>query len=286
MKPIDFTRYPMSNKYYGGSEKKIGILISDSEYMVKFQKKTPFGVRNNHISEYLGSHVFLLLSLPAQETYLGYYNEEQVVACKDFNKAGEQFVPFNDVGESTLDQDKERYQYDYEDIMQMLRDNSKITNVNETISMFWNIYIVDALLGNFDRHGANWGFIKKENLYSLAPVFDNGSCLYPNLTDENEMIKIMASEEETNKRVYTFPTSQIRLNRTKSSYYEVIHSLAFSECNTALLYIQDKMNLKDLYTMIDDAPLLSDIQREFYKHMITARYQKIILESAILLRGN
>ena len=41
------------------------------------------------------------------------------------------FVPFDDVGESTLDQDKELYQYSYEDIMQMLRDNSKLTNVDE-----------------------------------------------------------------------------------------------------------------------------------------------------------
>jgi hypothetical protein len=125
--------------------------------MLKFQKKTAFGVRNNHVSEYLGSHIFGLLGFTAQETYLGYYKGEQVVACKDFNRNGEQFVPFNDVGESTLDQDKETYQYEYSDIMKMLRDNSKLTNVYETISMFWQIYIVDALRGNFDRHGANWG---------------------------------------------------------------------------------------------------------------------------------
>ena len=80
------------------------------------------------------------------------------------------------MGESTLAQDKETYQYDYEDIMQMLRENSKLTNVEETIVIFWQIYVVDALLGNFDRHGSNWGFIKKDNTYSIAPVFDNGSC--------------------------------------------------------------------------------------------------------------
>ena len=59
------------------------------------------------------------------------------------------------MGESTLDEDKESYQYDYEDIMRMLRDNSKLTDVAETISMFWEMFIVDALLGNFDRHGMN-----------------------------------------------------------------------------------------------------------------------------------
>lgn len=42
--------------------------------------------------------------------------------------------------------------------MQMLRDNSKLTNVEEMISAFWEVYIVDALLGNFDRHGCFRGF--------------------------------------------------------------------------------------------------------------------------------
>lgn len=49
------------------------------------------------------------------------------------------------------------------------------------------MYIVDALLGNFDRHGANWGFLKKNNKYSLAPIFNNGSSLFPQMIDENEM---------------------------------------------------------------------------------------------------
>ena len=67
----------------------------------------------------------------------------------------------------------------------MLRENMKSTNVEETIDRFWDMFIVDALIGNFDRHGGNWGFIKKDNQYRIAPVYDNGSSLYPKLnTDE------------------------------------------------------------------------------------------------------
>lgn len=102
---MDFSRYAQSNLYYGGSERKFGIIINGSEYMLKFQKETAFGVRYNHISEYLGSRIFTLLGFSAQETYLGTYQGEPVVACKNFIGKDEQFVPFNDVGESTLDQD-------------------------------------------------------------------------------------------------------------------------------------------------------------------------------------
>ena len=276
---IDFSEYKLNGKYYGGSERKEGITIDDEDYMIKYQKQTAFGKRNNHISEFIGSHIFEICGVSAHKTYLGYREGEEVVACKDFNVFGKQFVPFNDVGESTLDQDKESYQYEYKDIKQMLFDNSKLTDVKDTISMFWRIYIIDALLGNFDRHGANWGFIKENNRYSLAPVFDNGSCLFPNLVDEFEMKEIMASEIETDKRIYKFPTSQIKLNGKKSSYFEVINSLEFDECNDALIFVMLQLDMSEVIKLIDDTPLISEIQREFYKYMITERYNKILLAS-------
>ncbi len=280
---MDFSGYPLSNRYYGGSEKKKGIIISGSEYMMKFQTRTAFGLRMNHVSEYIGCHVFELLNMPAQETYLGTYQGEEVVACKNFIAHDEQFVPFNDIGESTLDQDKDRFQYEYEDVMQMLKANSKLTRVQETIAAFWEIYIVDALLGNFDRHGSNWGFIKKDNAYTLAPIFDNGSCLFPQLIDEGEMHRIMDSQVETDKRIFTFPTSQIRLAGKKSSYYEVIHSLAFPQCNEALITVVGRMNTDKMDELIDHTPLISDVRKAFLKNIIRARYNKILLDSYKLL---
>ena len=276
---IDFSEYELNGKYYGGSERKEGITIDGADYMIKYQKQSAFGKRNNHISEFIGSHIFELCGFQVHRTYLGYRDGEQVVACKDFNVEGRQFVPFNDVGESTLDQDKETYQYDYEDIMQMLADNSKLTNVRETISMFWQIYIMDALLGNFDRHGANWGFLKESNRYTLAPVFDNGSCLFPSLVDEDEMRAVIDSVEETDKRIYKFPTSQVKLNGKKSSYFEVINSLQFKECNDALKDVMLRLDMKKIQQLIDETPLISDVQRLFYKHMLNARYEKILKAS-------
>lgn len=121
------------------------------------------------------------------------------------------------------------------------------------------MYIVDAFLGNFDRHGANWGFLKKNNKYSLAPIFDNGSSLFPQMIDENEMKLIISNEDEINKRVYTFPTSQIKLHNKKYSYFEVISSLEFLEFNKALIKIYNRINLKNIFALINDINI-SDIQ--------------------------
>lgn len=285
MKIIDFTHYKLSNKYYGGSEKKVGILFDDSYFMLKFQKNTSFGVRFNNISEYLGSHIYQMLGIDCQDTLLGTYEGENVVACKDFMTNGYQFVPFNDVGESTIEEDREQYQYSYEDIVQLLLANKKLTKVEETISSFFNIYIVDALLGNFDRHGGNWGFLKKDNRYYLAPVFDNGSCLYSNMIDEDEMLGIINDEEQINIRIYKFPTSQIKLNGDKSSYFDVISSLQYDEINKALLRIYPLINLNEIYSLIDGIDIISDVHKRFYKTMIKNRYEKILQYSYHLLVG-
>lgn len=285
MSMIDFTKCKLSGRYYGGSEKKLGIIFNKEKYMLKFQKKTPFGFRYNTVSEYIGSHVYQMLGFNVQLTYLGTFKNDNVVACKDFVIDNFQFVPFNDVGESTIDIDKEKYQYSYEDILELLNANKKLTNVNETITSFFEMYIVDALLGNFDRHGANWGFLKKDNKYYLAPVFDNGSCLFPNLTNEDEMTLIMKDEKEINNRVYKFPTSQIKLNGNKSSYFEVISSLKFKEINAALIKIYPLIDLEKIFNLIDEIECISETHKQFYKLMLQNRYEKILKYSYDKLVG-
>lgn len=79
MKIFDFKKYPLSHISYGGSVRKIGILIDNQPYMLKFQKRTSYGLRFNTISEYIGSHVFRLLGMNGQDTILGTYGDEIVV---------------------------------------------------------------------------------------------------------------------------------------------------------------------------------------------------------------
>lgn len=283
---MDYSHFPLNNKLYSGAEKKIGITIKHEDYIVKFQKKTAHGLRNNHISEYLGCRIMQSMGYDVQEVYLGTFKEHEVVVIKDFVKIGEQFVAFNDLGESSIDADREKFQYSYEDITEILSLNNKLDDPDITIQQFWNLYVLDALLGNFDRHGGNWGFTKINNKYTLAPIFDNGSCLYPNLTDIDDMKKIMNSIKETEKRIFMFPTSQIKLNGQKSSYYEVIHSLEFKECNQALIHINELFDQIKINLIIDETPFISSTQKEFYKYMIQKRYELILKNSYERLHHN
>ena len=73
---IDFSEYELNGKYYGGSERKEGITIDGADYMIKYQKQSAFGRRNNHISEFIGSHIFELCGFQVHKTYLGYRDGE------------------------------------------------------------------------------------------------------------------------------------------------------------------------------------------------------------------
>lgn len=75
---IDFTNLVIRNKCYGGANgSKISIIYNDEIYMLKFPKRD--NKNTNHvytdscISEYLGSHIFNMLGVKAQETILGTY---------------------------------------------------------------------------------------------------------------------------------------------------------------------------------------------------------------------
>lgn len=276
---IDYSKYSDGDRFYSGAERKKSILVSGSPYLIKFQKNSREGLQFNHVSEYLGSHIFSMLGIETQETDLGIYHGENVVAIRDFLGEDEVFVPFNGLGDSSLEQDKEKYQYSYDDIIAMLKENIKLTDVEQTIDLFWDMFIIDALIANFDRHGSNWGFIKKDNKYRLSPIFDNGSSLFPQLNTDEKIDQVLNNQEEINMRIYKFPTSQVKYKEKKSSYYEIISSLEFEECNNALVRITERADLNKINQLIDLVEGISDKRKGFYKIIIKQRFEKILLES-------
>lgn len=282
----DFSKYNIDlDVFYSGAERKNQITINGNRYIIKYQKNSEIGLIYNHVSEYLGSHIFELLGIPVQDTQLGTYAGENVVVVRNFCEEGEVLVHFNDIGESSLEEDKELFQYSYDDIQKMLEENRKLTRVQETIERFWDMFIVDALNGNFDRHGGNWGFIKKDNKYSMAPVYDNGSSMYPRINTDEKILEILNNQEEIDRRIYQFPTSHIKLNGRKSSYYEVINSLQFEECNKALKKIVPKIDFEKIDKLIDSIESVSDIRKKFYKTMYRYRYEKILKLALDKLKG-
>ncbi len=99
------------------------------------------------------------------------------------------------------------------------------------------------------------------------------------MNQDEEMLKVINSEDEINKRVFEFPTSQIKLRRKKTSYYAIINSLQFKECNRSLIRICERIDMKKINSLIEGIDCISFTHKMFYKVMLKHRYEKILLDS-------
>lgn len=282
---IDFTLLPRRNKSYAGANgSKIAVIYNDTLYMLKFpgaaRLNQEISYANGCISEYLGSHVFALAGIPVQDTLLGTYRvngkEKIVVACRDFTGKGLVLQDFTSMKNTVLDSDSNGTGTELQDILEAIEQQHMLDPAVLT-QHFWDMFIVDALIGNWDRHNGNWGFLYNPvtDEVQIAPVFDCGSCLFPQ-ADETIMRAVLDDPAERELRIFERPQSAIRQKGQKLNYFEFISSLKQPDCNAALKRITPRIQPQDLRALVESTPFLTDLQREFYTTMLLARKERIL----------
>lgn len=284
---IDFTdcRIIPGRAYNGANGSKIAVSYDGEIYMLKFPpsgegKPTELSYTNSCISEHIASSIFNMLGIPAQETVLGTYTvkgkTKTVCACKDFSTGGKRLLDFCSIKNTILDSDSNGSGTELNDIMDTI-DRQQYVSPTALRAHFWDMFIADALLGNFDRHNGNWGFLYDDNTgeTEIAPVFDCGSCLLPQ-ADEKVMRKVLSEESELHARVYQFPTSAIRLRGRKINYYDFLNSGENEDCNDALLRIVPRIDMEKIAQFIDRVEGITELQKQFYQRYLASRYDLII----------
>lgn len=283
---INFTNCKVLNKAYGGANgNKLCIIYNNTKYMLKFPshptKKTMLSYANGCISEYISCHIYQMLEIPVQETILGLYyvhqNPKLVVACKDFTSPGIILQDFASIKNQVIDSEHQGRGTDLPSVLDAILSHPNIDN-SEVLNRFWDMFIIDAFLGNFDRHNGNWGFLYNEQTDSLtlAPVYDCGSCLYPQ-ADKETIQKILSNEGERHTRVYNFPTSALQENGRKISYYTFLTNTNNENCLQAILRNFEKIDLSKIYDFIDSIKEIDLLQKQFYKTMLQERYDRILV---------
>lgn len=109
----------------------------------------------------------------------------------------------------------------------------------------------------------------------IAPVYDCGSCLYPQAS-EDVMKRVLENKAEIDSRVFVFPTSVIQLNGKKINYFDFISSLQNEDCNLALKRILSRIDMDEITLMINDIPCISKVQKKFYVTMLKYRKGTIL----------
>ena len=287
---MDFTKLKEDRfrLYNGANGKKKCLLIDNEPYMVKIMDADSNGnLRTmSAYSEYIGSHIYNMLGIPAQETVLGTYSSQGktylAVACKDFCGEDDRLQDFANIRNAIVSSSGNGGGKELYPILVSLEEQNLIPE-DKFKERFWNMFVVDALIGNFDRHSGNFGVImnRKTQKIELAPVYDCGSSLYPALSDDM-LPDILNDEKQILTRIYEFPTSTYRdADNKKIKYHTMLMSDEFPDCTRAIKrlkpIIDDKIS--EIYDFINDMYEISDIRKNFYQTMIKYR-KELIIDSA------
>ena len=286
---IDITNATWRSNRFGGSERKRTLIYDGNTYMVKFPdpvrstKKTSLSYINNQFSEHIGCSIFRHLGIPAQETFLATCidpmnkMEKIVVACKLFCQNGEgNLVEFSKFLLNDTDSTSRRTTT-VEDVMDVL-DHSPLRLDREKIKdYFWDMFVVDAFIGNGDRHLDNWGLIEMtDGTLSPAPIYDCGSSLSPLKSDEKKR-ELLADGNEFKQEEYNL-NSVYRMNNKRVLYHEIFKNPP-EDLHRAIQRIVPRIKTAStqIDRLIDSTEGLSDISKEYMKKSLLLRRELILL---------
>ena len=217
-----------------------------------------------------------MVGFPTQNTIIGVYkyNEKEkiVCACEDFTNSNKVLYEFENLALST-NPDK-KIETELTDILNVLDENN-IINIPKIKEKFWDMFVIDSLIGNTDRHNGNWGFLVdiKTNKIEFAPIYDCGSCLNPMIDDDE--IKKLQDNDIKNLAINCY--SCLKENGKKINYMTYIKECKNEECNKAILRVFKNIKIDEINKFIDEISCMSNERKEFYKKIIKIRY-KIIQE--------
>jgi len=270
---------------FSGSEKKTTILYGNTLYMLKYpdpirasKLKGVLSYKNNQFSEHIGSRIFSTCGFSVQETVLGIYTdktgkEKTVVGCKDFTQDGSALYEISKLANQAA-VSSGKLEATIENIVTIIGDIPMIKDKDAVLSSFWDMFVIDALIGNSDRHFGNWGVLEKDGEISFAPVYDCGSSLGA-LLDDSDMEKLMTSSSLFNNKEFNV-VSCYTIGGKKIFYHEIFKNPP-NDLAEAIKRIVPRIDMEKICGIVDSTPVISETRKEYLKKALNMRYDQVIL---------
>ena len=306
----DFNELETNTLAYGGkSGLKLGVVINGENWFLKFPKSTKgfreqvnMSYSTSPLSEYIGSHIYESIGIPVHDTKLGIKDGKIVVACKDFreNMNKIRFDDYNAINnlyvpgleEKLSSYSSSSHLVDLDGIMVIMENNPRFSEHPELKEHFWNMFVVDALIGNNDRNNGNWGMLVNiiTNEMTVAPVFDNGAAFGNNI-DDKKIERILNDEKRFEQSAYNSRICAFSREDKSINPLYFIESLSNKDCNEALMRIVPKINVEKIKKIIHEIPnevdgiqVISDIRKEFYCKCVEYRYERSLYPTYLKIK--
>jgi len=149
-----------------------------------------------HLAEKVAQEVAALIGVPCARIELAESKGIRGSISRDVQAPGEVLVHGNEIIAGRVmgyDRTKRRKTTDhtFERIQQAIMEVCKGT-CDEDMRQFAGYLVLDALIGNTDRHHENWALLRRESKegvsYRLAPSFDHASSLGREMRDDKRLL--------------------------------------------------------------------------------------------------
>lgn len=250
-------------------------------------------------AEKIASELCYLMGLPHAEYELAIYRNRKGVITPSFVSAGNSLILGNEILQYVVkDYDGElRYKqrkHTLANIYTIFKENeillpigwAGIDGINNAGDMFIGYLLLDAWIGNQDRHHENWGLILdiRAEQYHLAPTFDHASSLARELRDEKREERV--STKDKGMKIEKF------VQRARSAFYskqtdnKPLYTIdAFWEAASAAegaagvwLELLREIRPLDIERAIDKVPEeeMSDVSKEFTNKMLEINRNRLL----------
>ncbi|MGC0053693.1 hypothetical protein ACNSPG_11585 [Brucella pituitosa] len=238
-----------------------------------------------------------LLDLPHADYELALHNGRMCTLSKSFISKDERLILGNELigtAKKTADGAKS-YQQKEHTISRVLvailfstdpdAKNFSLPRFSEHWHNFIGYLMLDAWLGNCDRHSENWGvIIGKSRTVRLAPTFDHASCLGRELTDEVRAERLMTKDvrfsvaayaDKARSALYGDPTE-----RRPMSPFDAYASAARHQTSSALTWTKKLRSITpDVFeSILERIPdyFITKTAREFAFSILVHNRNKIL----------
>lgn len=143
------------------------------------------------------------------------------------------------------------------------------------------MFFLDGILANRDRHRGNWGYVKTAQGYRVAPLYDNGACLFPDIManvneyDKDKKKFILQRAEQYPACLFRDIDENGQMRRT--NYYRFINEINLKKYKhmNEIYEVFKSIDVKDVELAIDSAVdhnLLPEVLKLIYKQIVVARF--------------
>lgn len=236
-----------------------------------------------------------LIGLPHAKYDLSTWHAQEGVATLNMVPAGGRLVLGN---EFLKPQTQQRYKAKHHlvrKVMALLQTKSiKIDEsasglpLNSAADVFVGYLLLDALVGNTDRHGENWGLILSSHegasTISLAPTFDHASSLGRELKEEVREKRLVTNDSGYNVESYAVKSRSALYVSDKDakplSTLEAFNKSAENAGNGANFWLQrlSEIDNRSIQKILDNVPetIMSQASKDFSVRLIMFNKSRLL----------